>query len=226
MLVVNGLQKIYSNSRGIRSIEFCVDNGEIASFVGPNGAGKTTLFRTLAGVVDDYSGQCLLNGSEISTTDAKKEISWLDETPFTFTEMTPIQFALYFREMKDLKISETEIDELIIAFELSAHKNMKIRTLSQGMQRKAAMLPIFLGTPKLFILDEPTNGLDTRAVITLKQLLLKSKKDGAVILLSSHILDFVSNVSDTVYFLKDGNVCAKEKPADTKLEVTFTQLYM
>jgi ABC-type multidrug transport system ATPase subunit len=226
MLTVNRLQKTYSDSRGIKALSFSVDSGEIASFVGPNGAGKTTLFRTLAGAAGQYSGQCLLNGRDISIPRAENKISWLDETPFAFPEMTPVQFALYIREMKGLDTAEAELEELMESFELSGHKNRKIRTLSQGMQRKAAVLPIFLGTPELLVLDEPTNGLDTRAVITLKQLLLKEKAAGAAILLSSHILDFVGNVSDTVYFLKGGEICAKEKPADTGLEDAYRRLFL
>lgn len=225
MLEVNALTKTYENQQGIRDISFKAKNGEIIAFVGPNGAGKTTLFRILAGVVDNYSGNCVLNGCDITNPEKRRKIGWLDETPFAFPEMTPIQFAFYLREMKELAVDDAEINNLLETFELYKYRNQKIKAFSQGMYKKAAMLPVLMGQPELLILDEPTNGLDTNAIISLKQLLLQAKERGAIILLSSHILDFVGKIADTVLFLKEGSICIEKSNIEMDLEDIYQQLY-
>lgn len=93
-----------------------------------------------------------------------------------------------------------------------------------GNQRKVAMLAAFLGNPRLIILDEPTNGVDTAGIIALKQAIRKAQDMGSIIIVSSHILDFVSKISDNNIFLKDGRIGAMEKESG-KLEEMYQRLY-
>jgi ABC-type multidrug transport system ATPase subunit len=224
MLEARCITKLHNGGRGIRNVSFKAGCGEIAAFVGPNGAGKTTLFRCLAGVIDDYSGEAALNGLDLSSQASFGKIGWLDEKPFAFLQMTPVQFAMYVREMKGMQTDETEIFEILKSFALFSAKDRKMKSFSNVMLRKAAAAPVFMGRPELLLLDEPATGMDASGLIALKKLMIKARDRNATVLISSHILDFVDKLADTVFFIKDGGICDR-RTRGPELNNLYVRLY-
>ena len=225
MLEVSRLTKRYGSGGGISDVSFSVPAGSAAAVVGPNGAGKSTLFNILAGILPREAGTCLLDGIKLKQL-KPGEIGFLPEKSYLIPDFTPAQMLMYVNQMRELFLSNGEIEKLISLYDLEEFRNQKNKTLSQGMAKRAAMACAMMGIPRLLILDEPTNGLDTQSVILLKNALKRHKKRGAVILISSHILDFLDGVADEILFLKSGELIRAGKKTSTEIETMYRELFL
>jgi len=224
MLIVSNLTKKYENNRGIFDINLEIAHGSISSFVGPNGSGKTTLFKVINKITPFDTGKCSLDDIDYENVTINN-IGYLDEKPFLFLNFTVEQFLLYIKLMKNIDVSDDEIDSLLNLFSLSDVKHGLIKNCSQGMQKRVAICSALLGNPKLIILDEPTNSLDTENILILKQVLKQMKEQNKIILVSSHILDFVKDISDKVYFIKNGNIVASCNNNTINLDDEYINIY-
>jgi ABC-type multidrug transport system ATPase subunit len=128
--------------------------------------------------------------------------------------------------MKDLYWSNDEIRGLMEEFNMGGFANKKNNSLSQGMRKRVALACTLMGSPKLLILDEPTNGLDTQSTIVLKKAIKKSAAQKAVVLISGHVLDFLDKVADEAIFLERGRIIDAEKTGGSGLEEIYENLYM
>ena len=108
--------------------------------------------------------------------------------------------------MRERMCDQTEVNQLLKEFNIWDYRFQRIAVLSQGMKKKVAIVAALVGHPKLLILDEPTNALDTSATISLKKQIMFEKERGSIILLSSHVLDFVERISDQIVFLHKGHL--------------------
>jgi ABC-type multidrug transport system ATPase subunit len=225
MLTAKGITKEYPSGGGIFDASFSVPDGEIMAVVGPNGAGKSTLFNTIAGIVQPESGECRLSGVSVDRL-KPREFSFLPEDNYLIPNFTPLQMLLYVNQMKDLYWSNDEIRGLMEEFNMGGFANKKNNSLSQGMRKRVALACTLMGSPKLLILDEPTNGLDTQSTIVLKKAIKKSAAQKAVVLISGHVLDFLDKVADEAIFLERGRIIDAEKTGGSGLEEIYENLYM
>ncbi|MCM1261555.1 MAG: ABC transporter ATP-binding protein [Butyrivibrio sp.] len=225
MLTINGVTKCYDGQNGIRDIDFSCKKGEVIALIGPNGAGKSTLLKVMAGVLKADKGCVLLDGCDTREYENRKQIGYMPDKMELAYGLTLKDFLHMVSDYKYDGRFREETGQALSMFGLSDYQNHEFCKLSMGNQKKAAIIAAFMGNPPLIILDEPTNGIDTMGIIALKQAIKAAQEMGSIVVISSHILDFVSTISDNNIFLKDGRIAAVEKE-NVKLEEKYKELYL
>jgi ABC-2 type transport system ATP-binding protein len=233
MFKVQALTKNYTRHGvpAIDNVSFDVNDGEIVGFVGLNGAGKTTTIRVASGVALPSSGSVSMEGHDIvrEKSDASKFIGWVPEFP-NFDQNARAQnlmvyFAGYHGISKEEAIKKTR--ELFQQVNLSGSEKKKLRTYSQGMKKRFSLAASLLPDPKNFLFDEILNGLDPEGIRFIRSLMLDLKKRGKAVLLSSHILTEVENISDRVVFIhrrKIVKIVSKEELSQIELGSTLLKI--
>lgn len=194
MVEINKLQVTYGANEVLKGIDLTCLPAEIHGILGMNGAGKTTLFRTLYGFKDKKSGTCQLDGAPLSN----KAISFLETSPFFYSYMKGKEYL----EIIALRNKDFDIEKWNRLFDLPLDD--LIETYSTGMKKKLAFLGIISLDRPVMILDEPFSGVDVESNEKIFQILERLKKQGKIILLSSHILESFTGVCDKISVLKAG----------------------
>ena len=224
MLQVKSINKLYENNRGITNISFNAKEGQIVALVGPNGSGKSTSLKIIAGISKADSGECLINGEKTIDVNTKKYIGYLPDEPFIYENMTPIEFLNFVQSMKKNDCC-IDIEKRMKDIGLWEFRNNKIKHFSLGMKKKVSLLSALIGNPKLLIMDEPTNGFDTKSIILMKEYIYDLKNKGSIIIISSHILEFISSIADKIVFIKKGSICTIADKNDN-LEEIYIKEYL
>jgi len=211
IISVNNLTKYYGSTLGVRDINFTVDQGEIFGFLGPNGAGKTTTIRLLLDLLRPSSGEIKIfgNGIDSHSLEIRKRCGYLPGNFFAYSNMTGADFLCFVASMRkaEPKLQENLIDR----FELSHDAlSLKIKYLSHGMLQKLGIIQAFFHQPELFILDEPTIGLDPLMQEEFYRLLREIQNEGKSILFSSHNLPEVEKVCHRIAIIRKGELVALE----------------
>ena len=224
MLEVSGLCKSYGKKTILNNISFSAEKSSITAVVGANGAGKTTLFNIIAGLIKADGGRCKFGGVEPRTL-IGKSFTYLPDNSYLIPFFTPRQMLMYINQICSLYLSDGDIVNIIKRFNLTDFCDQKMTALSSGMIKRTAIACAFMPNAELIILDEPTNNIDTQTVLLLKEEMNRLKNNGAIILISSHILDFVGSVADEVIFIKDGSIAKRVSPKDNDLEKEYIELF-
>lgn len=184
-----------------------VNKGGVFAILGPNGSGKTTLIKSLLGMVIPEKGDILFNNESIlKQWDYRNKLTYLPQIANFPANLTVIELV---EMVKNLRPSKTNEKELIELFGLTAVLKQKLGNLSGGTKQKVNLVLTFMFDSELIILDEPTTGLDPIALIFLKELIQKEKEKGKTILITTHIMSFVEEMSDEIVFLLDGKIYFK-----------------
>lgn len=178
----------------IDMLDLQIPDNSINGIVGLNGTGKTTLLNAIYGLIKPKSGKILLNDKKIS----KKEIAFLPTENFFYSGITGREYLELFRN-KNFDI--TDWNQL---FQLPLNEIIDI--YSTGMKKKLAFMGILKEDKPVMILDEPFNGLDLETVRILRLILLRLKEKGKTILITSHIIETLTNVCDYIHYLQDGKI--------------------
>jgi len=210
VIEIKNLTMTYPNGKGIFDVEFEVRKGEVVGFLGPNGAGKTTAIRCLLGFMKGQSGECTIDGRECfaNASELCKKIGFIAGEPAFPDGMTGVEYLNYLCEVRGIK-DKSKMTELIAYFEFDPKG--KIKRMSKGMKQKTAIVAAFLHDPDIYILDEPTSGLDPIMQSKFVDLILREKKRGKTILMSSHMFDEIERASDFVVIIKNGRIVAKDR---------------
>lgn len=193
MLYIENLVKKYGQKRVLNNVTLKVDQALIIGLIGDNGSGKTTLLKTIAGLITDYSGVIRKSSSCVSSI----------EYPIFFENLTVEQNLIVLSKFQD-KIHK--IEDILCEVGLLEHKGKKFKDLSLGMKQKLTVARMLMSDSRIFLLDEPFNGLDVHAKKKLKEIILNLKLKNKLVIVSSHILSELGEISDIVWFLKDGKV--------------------
>ncbi|BBF45487.1 methionine ABC transporter ATP-binding protein [Lachnospiraceae bacterium KM106-2] len=213
VIQVRSLTKDYGNKKGIFDVDLCVKKGEVFGFLGPNGAGKTTTIRHLLGFMRPQKGTVSVLGLDAyeDSEEIGKRLGYLPGEIAFMDQMTGEQFIHFIGEMRgmqDFSYAETLLEE----FKFDASGD--IRKMSKGMKQKLGIICAFMHDPEVLILDEPTSGLDPLMQKRFVELVLKEKKKGKTILMSSHIFEEVEKTCDRIGMIKDGRILTVQD-ADT-----------
>lgn len=228
VLIIKDVTKLYDNNRGISSISSVINKGEIISIIGPNGAGKTTLVKCIAGLLRPSDGIVSLLGMSTYERKCKSSIGYMQNELDFYRKMTLHEILVFICHIKYQGKFKDEIEIYLKKYNLFEYRNSYVSELSLGMKKKFSIIISLIGTPQLILLDEPTNGVDTSGILQLKNDLIECSKKGSIVIVTSHVLDFLEKICTRCLFLKDGiiseDVLFEGERVD--LEAIYEELYI
>lgn len=206
MLESTQLSKTFGKLKALDEVSVRMDAGQAVSLVGPNGSGKTTFLKCLLGLVVPDSGTIKLYNQEVlGHWEYRRHIGYMPQIGRYPDNMRVGQLFDMIKEIRRNSFSTLD-DDLIRAFEVEKFDHKTMRTLSGGTRQKVSACLAFLFSPDMLILDEPTAGLDPMASEILKEKVLAEKAKGKLILITSHILSDLEELSTDVMYIMDGQV--------------------
>ena len=223
MIKIRNITKTYSKETVLKIDYLDINSGQTFGLVGNNGAGKTTLFSTLLDLIKPTTGEVLNNGINVRTSEDWKSFTsaFLDES-FLISYLMPEEYFYFVGELRNF--SKKQVDEFLKQFEdlfngeILGGKKF-IRDLSKGNQKKVGIVAALIGDPEVIILDEPFANLDPTTQIRLKKIIKTlSQKVGVTVLVSSHDLQDVTEVSDRIVLLEKGLVIKDIKKTKKTLQ--------
>ena len=214
MVSINNIHKKFGNNVVLDGVDLDINEGGIFAILGPNGSGKTTLIKSILGMVIPNKGTINVLGHNIKKNSFyRNEIDYLPQIA-NFPSNLKVKELITM--IKDLRGNHTKDEELIKLFKVEPFLNKKLGNLSGGTKQKVNIILTFMFNSPLIILDEPTSGLDPISLIRLKQLIDQEKANGKTILITSHIMSFVEEVSDEIVFLLEGKIYFKGSISELK----------
>ncbi|PEB51200.1 ABC transporter ATP-binding protein [Bacillus pseudomycoides] len=208
ILSVRNVKKVIGKKTLVENISFDVKQGEVFGFLGPNGAGKTTTIRMLVGLIKATEGEISIGGYHIKENfrEAMRQIGSIVENPELYTYLTGFENLKQFARMLG-GISDERILEIAKMVHLDERIHDKVKTYSLGMKQRLGIAQALLGSPKLLILDEPTNGLDPAGIRELREFIHKLvKEENMSVFISSHLLSEVQMICDRVAIIHKGRM--------------------
>ena len=206
MVQVEGLTKLYGEFTAVNELSFSIQPGEVVGLVGPNGAGKTTTLRCLAGIIPPTRGTVRVCGHDLASDAmaAKKQLAFFTDEPRLFDYLTVWQHLNFVARIYQVSDYENIGKELLEELELANKREALPGELSRGMKQKLAIACGLLHSPRMIFFDEPLTGLDPIGIRRMKNSILKRAREGAAIIISSHLLHLVEEISSRILILKDG----------------------
>jgi len=216
MIDVENLSRAYGDFTAVDRVSFHIAPGEIVGLLGHNGAGKTTIMKMLSGYLEPSGGDIRIDGLNLSTRarEVQSILGYLPENLPVYPDMTVADYLHYAATMKGLegKALRDSVRNAIEKTELAGKFLEPIATLSRGYKQRVGVAQAILGSPRVLILDEPTNGLDPNQTQHMRDLIV-AMAEQATVILSTHIMQEVEAICDRVLILRDGRLGMDEKLA-------------
>lgn len=206
MLEVKNLSKSFKKNKAIDNISFKLNTGEIAILCGPNGAGKTTTLKCVLSLLRKDSGDVLIDGKSTKDRTVRKNLAYIPETPDLYNLLTVWEHFKFIALAYNIENWTSKADELMSVFNLSNKKDSLAKDLSKGMKQKVSIIMALIHDPNIILIDEPFVGLDPNGIKEFKEILSKIKSLGKTILVSTHILASMEEISDTMILMKEGKI--------------------
>ena len=237
MIALKGLSKKFGDYAAVKPLDLHIAPGELFGFLGPNGAGKTTTIKMMVGLLNPTSGTAVMAGHDVNLDPvaAKQEIGYVPDEPALYETLTGREFLGFVGDLwnMDESIRDANIAKYLELFDLSDKGDDRIGSYSHGMRQKIALASALVHEPKIFLLDEPTVGLDPKSAKMIKSLLRDFCDRGGTVFLSTHILEIAERLCDRVAIINKGEIVAlgtlselraKTNNADESLEDIFMEL--
>ncbi|MEO0167843.1 MAG: ABC transporter ATP-binding protein [candidate division WOR-3 bacterium] len=206
IIKVENLNKFYGKKRVLKNINLVFRRGEISVIVGPNASGKTTFMKCLLGLVVPSSGKILFWGENIvGKSGYRRKIGYMPQIPNLPENLTPkdlfnLLVDIYGKDMVE------KPERYIEMFSLKDFWNSPIKTLSGGTRQKVSATLCLSIKADVYLLDEPTASLDPKSSIVLKEEIISKKEKGAAVILTTHIIPTVEDISDNITYIFEGEV--------------------
>jgi ABC-2 type transport system ATP-binding protein len=206
MIEVRALTKLYGTVEAVRDLSFSVAPGEVLGLVGPNGAGKTTTLRSIVGIVRPTSGAIVVGGYDVERQPvaAKRLLAFMPDEPHLFDYLTVEEHLRFTGRLYQVGDVDQRIPALLQELELSDKAAVLPGELSRGMKQKLVIACGLLHDPQALLLDEPLTGLDPAGIRRMKETIKQRARQGAAVVLSSHLLHLVEEVCTRVLILQRG----------------------
>lgn len=196
------LCKTYGPIKALDNVNFTIEKGRIVGLLGTNGSGKTTLIKIINELLVQSSGEILINGNKPGV-ESKKIISYLPERTYLPDDKKVREIINYFEDFyKDFNKER----DLKLLKELDISEERKLKQLSKGTREKVQLVLVMSRDADLYVLDEPIGGVDPVARDKILDLILKNFKEGASILISTHLIADIERILDDVIFINQGKI--------------------
>lgn len=214
MVSIQNLHKKFGKNEVLVGVDLHIAEGGIFAVLGPNGSGKTTIIKSILGMVIPDKGTITVLEQNIKNNSAYR--NKIDYLPQIANFPSNLKVKEIITMIKDLRGKTAKDEQLINLFKLEPILDKKLGNLSGGTKQKVNLVLTFMFDSPLIILDEPTSGLDPISLIRLKDLIQAEKAKGKTILITSHIMSFVEEVSDQIVFLLEGKIYFKGSVSELK----------
>jgi len=209
---IKSLSKRYGDFVALDSLSIHVDRGQILGFIGPNGAGKTTTIKILVGLSRPSSGSASIAGVDCgeNASRIKRLVGYMPDKFGSYDNMRVHEYLDFFGAIFGMNRRDRRkrIGEVMELTETAYMQDKFVESLSHGMQQRVGIARTLLHDPEVLILDEPANGLDPKARIDMRQLLLRLSGEGKTLIVTSHILPELARICDTVAIVSGGKMRA------------------
>jgi len=206
-LEIRNLSKSFGDIKAVNNASFEVPEGSIFGLIGRNGAGKTTIMRIMMNIYLPDSGEIMLRGKKVDQ-EFRNSVGYLPEERGLYKKMKVLETLLFFAELKGKKgkaVSDKAKDYLE-RFDLMHRMNSKVEELSKGNQQKIQFITTILHDPEFIILDEPFAGMDPINTNILKEIILEKRKEGKIIIFSTHLMEFAERMCNHIAMINHGKI--------------------
>jgi ABC-2 type transport system ATP-binding protein len=223
IIQTKNLVKKFGKFTAVNGLSLEVPAGSIYGFVGPNGAGKTTTMRMLTTLTRPNSGEAWVNGHSVldEPRAVRKSIGYMPDEFGVYDDMRVWEYLDFFAACYDIPESERKrlIDDLLQLVDLTHRRDDMVDKLSRGMKQRLSLARTLAHDPSVLILDEPASGLDPRARVEIRELLVELAKMGKTIFFSTHILADVSEICTHIGIIEAGQMIAQGSMEDMRAQL-------
>jgi ABC-2 type transport system ATP-binding protein len=209
---IKELNKRYGSRLAVDGLNLTVEEGEVFGFVGPNGAGKTSTIRILAGLLRPTSGEASVAGFSVhhAAAEVKRRIGYMPDFFGVYPDLSVQEYLDFFSACYQIPEQRRSalIDELLELVELSHRRADRVEQLSRGLKQRLSLARTLIHDPEVLLLDEPAAGLDPRARIEIRELLVELARMGKTVFFSTHILSDVAEICSRVGIIEAGKLVA------------------
>jgi ABC-2 type transport system ATP-binding protein len=210
MIELLAVTKLYGDLRAVDALSFAVARGEVVGLIGPNGAGKTTTLRCVAGIQRPSSGTIRIDGHDVvaEPIEAKRRLAFVPDEPQLFDYLTVSEHLRLVARLYQVVDADAAIPPLLEQLEIADKRSALPAELSRGMRQKLAVACALLHRPVALLFDEPLTGLDPLGIRRMKQTILACAREGAAVIVSSHLLHLVEEICGRIVIIAKGRKVA------------------
>lgn len=201
---VNNLNKSYGKHKVLNDLSFKIEKPQVLALIGPNGSGKSTLMNCMMNLISFDSGKIEILGKSNKDYEIFREVSFLKDNRILYPYLTGFDHLKYICDIQ--KIPQKRIDQVIELADIGSFYKKIVSSYSLGMKQRLLLAMALCNNPKLILMDEPLNGLDTDSIFKFRDLIKNLGENNTTILISSHSLNELDYITNDILFLKDGSV--------------------
>lgn len=210
MIEVRGITKSFGDLKAVDDVSLEVAAGEVYGFIGPNGAGKSTTMKVLACLLTPDEGKAFVDGHDVTKEGdtIRRILGYMPDVLGVYDDLTVEEYLHFFASAFHIprKSRRATIDGVLDLTDLTDKKKSMVDSLSRGMKQRLGVARVLVHDPKVLLLDEPASGLDPRARIEMRELLTELARMGKALIVSSHILSELAEMSTSIGIIEKGKL--------------------